>query len=109
MISEVTFGYMMIKIAVAAFSLGFLTTTAQAATGEMNQLTSLAVPTFECNLPKFKPSGIATNEIRQLQKIESRYKRCVTRFKNKLGEYKKNLVALKKTVSTSCLTREFTG
>jgi hypothetical protein len=56
----------------------------------------LVVPKFECDLPAFKTSGDATNEVRQLQKLERRYLGCVKSYKAKLRQQRDTIIAIQK-------------
>jgi hypothetical protein len=55
----------------------------------------LAAPIFECDLPAFRTSGDATNETRQLRKLEKKFSKCVKTYKSKLRLQRENIVALK--------------
>jgi len=57
--------------------------------------TALSAPDFECDLPAFRPSGDATNETRQLRKLEKKYSRCVKTYKSKLRTQRAKVVQLK--------------
>ena len=50
---------------------------------------------FHCELPAFKPSGDSSNELRQLQKIEKRFERCIKRFRTELNSQKSELLNLR--------------
>lgn len=65
---------------------------------------SISAPKFECDLPAFRTSGDATNEVRQLRKIEKRYNRCVETYKSKLRHQRANIVKIQqKTTGTAKL------
>lgn len=56
----------------------------------------LVVPKFECDLPAFKTSGDASNEVRQLQKLERRYRGCVKSYKARLRQQRNTIIAIQK-------------
>tara|TARA_R110002072_G_scaffold1780_11_gene14901 strand:+ start:38686 stop:39060 length:375 start_codon:yes stop_codon:yes gene_type:complete len=61
---------------------------------------ALTVPKFECNLPAFRSSGDATNEVRQLRKLEKRHRSCVKNYKSELRQQRKNIIAIQKNATT---------
>lgn len=81
-----------LKILVTTFTL-YLTP------GLAAEATTLAAPTFECDLPAFRNSGDATNETRQLRNLEQKFSKCVKTYKSKLRVQREKIVALEAQTS----------